>query len=217
MADTTGLKYTVPSGTSKEDIDRYFEEYLSVARSEGWTDSFEKLGVKVSQKTVGETGIDVIRGHGQINASLKAVNGLLRSIEQRGKWDTFFDSGKIVSELVKDEVAIVHYKTKSSMTVWSRDFCVLTAQRTESDGSITIIGKSIINKELVPEDTSCVRATALLSGFILKAQGENATEVTYIFQVDAAGWVPTAIVNKANTYQPLGIIGMRKALTGSSQ
>jgi len=35
--------------------------------------------------------------------------------------------------------------------------------------------------------------------------------------VDAAGWVPTAIVNKATTYQPLGIIGMRKALTGSSQ
>lgn len=210
-------KYTVPTGTSEEDIKKYFEEFLGVVNSDGWTDSFEKLGVKVSQKTIGETGIEVIRGQGAIKASVQDTFNLLKSIEQRGKWDTFFDSGKVVAELVKDKVAIVHYKTKSTMTVWSRDFCVLTTQRTEADGTIIIIAKSIINKDLVPEDSTCVRATALLSGFILKPEGESTTHITYVFQVDASGWVPTVMVNKANTYQPLGIIGIRKVLTGSPQ
>jgi hypothetical protein len=38
-----------------------------------------------------------------------------------------------------------------------------------------------------------------------------------IQSVDGAGWLPSSITNLAYTYQPLGIIGLRKLLTGSPQ
>jgi len=177
------------------------------------------LGVKVTQKTIDDSGLSVIKGDGIVKTTPSKLRELLSSVEERGKWDVFFDSGELVKKL-KDHKSqcLIHYKTKSSMTVWSRDFAVLAASREEQDGSITMIGKSIVT-DLIPVDSSCVRATALLSGFRLiplSNNGEVQTRIIYIFQVDVAGWVPTSISNQVNTYQPLGIIGMRKLLTGTS-
>jgi hypothetical protein len=39
----------------------------------------------------------------------------------------------------------------------------------------------------------------------------------HAYTVDGAGWLPSSITNLGYTYQPLGIIGLRKILTGSPQ
>jgi len=202
---------------SPASIKKYFDEFLAVAKNEdGWTDVSTKLEVKVTQKSIDESGIAVIKGDGIIKAPAVKVKELLFSgdVKKRAAWDTFFETGETVKEIEKDKVVVIHYKTKSSMTVWSRDFSVVAAVREESDGGYTIIGKSI---NWVPEVSGCVRAKVLLSGFLLQPTKEGHTRVVYIFQVDAAGWVPAAVVNQVQTYQPLGIIGMRKVITGSPQ
>jgi len=204
-------------GTSPEAIKGYFDEFLAVANDQnGWEDVAEKLEVKVTQKSGGESGISIVKGEGVIKATPEQVKDLLYSVENRGKWDTFFEKGRIHQEIEKGKVGIVWYQTKSSMTVWARDFVTLVAFR-EDNGGYIMIAKSIETDEL-PEISGNVRGKVWLSGFILKPVNEGKhTKITYIFQVDASGWVPVAVVNKVNTYQPLGIIGMRKVLTGSPQ
>jgi len=80
--------------------------------------------------------------------------------------------------------------------------------------------KSIVDNELCPENPDVyVRATAIISGFLIKPMPDNpkASEVVYLFQVDGAGWLPTPIQNMINSYGPYGIIGIRKILTGTTQ
>lgn len=66
------------------------------------------------QKSIDNSGISVIKGEGVIKAPPAKLRELLSSVEQRGKWDTFFDSGKIVKQLKEvttncaREVFIIH-------------------------------------------------------------------------------------------------------------
>eukprot|EP01116_Phalansterium_solitarium_P018713 TRINITY_DN5058_c0_g2_i1.p2 TRINITY_DN5058_c0_g2~~TRINITY_DN5058_c0_g2_i1.p2 ORF type:complete len:104 (+),score=10.50 TRINITY_DN5058_c0_g2_i1:220-531(+) len=64
------------------------------------------------------------------------------------------------------------------------------------------------------QSACCVRGTIRRSGFLLQPN-DLGTKVTYMFQVDGAGWIPQAAMNQAQKYQPLGILGIRKILTGS--
>eukprot|EP01114_Cavostelium_apophysatum_P000656 TRINITY_DN1059_c0_g1_i1.p1 TRINITY_DN1059_c0_g1~~TRINITY_DN1059_c0_g1_i1.p1 ORF type:complete len:214 (-),score=54.86 TRINITY_DN1059_c0_g1_i1:50-691(-) len=203
---------------SDSDFDKFFEEFRAVAADESdWADVSEKLEVKVTQKYKEGNPISLIRGRGIVKATPSAVRDLLWSLDQRGKWDVVFDSGKIVKEIEAGKKIVAYYKTKSTSMVWARDFAVAIASREESNGAHTLVCKSVEVPDLVPLDSSCVRGVIHLCGFLLEPTGEgNAhTRVTYIFQVDGSGWVPTALQNSVNTYQPLGIIGIRKILTGS--
>lgn len=57
------------------------------------------------------------------------------------------------------------------------------------------------------------------SGFLIKPSAADPAqcELTYIVQVELGGWMPSAVTNMVNSYQPLGIIGIRKVLTGKSE
>jgi len=82
-------------------------------------------------------------------------------------------------------------------------------------GGYVVFGKSVTD-ERVPEVAGTVRAEARASGSLL-LPFRGATLVVFIAEVDPKGWLPSAIVDKVNSLAPLGIIGLRKAVTGSSQ
>ena len=72
-----------------------------------------------------------------------------------------------------------------------------------------LAARSITDDALCPTDTAnYVRGRVLISGATL-TPGPNGVEIVYIFQVDPCGWIPTYLVNKANEWQPFGIIGRR--------
>jgi hypothetical protein len=81
---------------------------LAIAsQTSDWTEVVSKHGVTVYQKSH-ESGNDFIKGEGIIKATPKAVKDLLSDINQRGKWDTFFDSGRVVQEIEPGKVYILH-------------------------------------------------------------------------------------------------------------
>jgi len=207
---------STPAYATPEAIKGYFDEFLKIFNSTvDWSHQLEKLGVNVFQKAIDDSGLEAVKGTGTINASPKQVRDVVWSIDTRPKWDTFFDTGKVVRVFEQDKAVLLHYKTKSSTMVWPRDFCSVTAQRENADGSFTVVIKSVLD-ESVSEIDGNVRARCIIAGFHIEPEGSQ-TKITYIFQVDGGGWVPTAVVNLANKYQPLGIIGLRKVLTGKPQ
>eukprot|EP01118_Nematostelium_gracile_P010754 TRINITY_DN374_c0_g1_i1.p1 TRINITY_DN374_c0_g1~~TRINITY_DN374_c0_g1_i1.p1 ORF type:complete len:211 (+),score=46.02 TRINITY_DN374_c0_g1_i1:17-649(+) len=206
------------SGAPSQDaLNGFFRQFTEVAKDQsGWTFLFEKLGVNVYQKQNEEDGGTLSKGEGVIKAPAEKVKDLLVDITQRPKWDLFFENGNIVKTLNDDmSLALVHYKTKSAMMVSPRDFATFAAWRKESDGSFALIAKSVVS-DLIPDVSGSVRGNINLCCFLITPISENECKVVYVFQVDVSGWVPTYLVDKVNQYQPLGILGMRKVLTGKS-
>jgi hypothetical protein len=90
------------------------KEFLETAKNAAdWAFSQEKLGVKVRSQIIylvevyektHSSGISLIKGEGVINAPAEKIAEFLSTLENRGKWDTFFDSGKIVLEVEKQKV-----------------------------------------------------------------------------------------------------------------
>eukprot|EP01119_Soliformovum_irregulare_P018457 TRINITY_DN5665_c0_g1_i1.p1 TRINITY_DN5665_c0_g1~~TRINITY_DN5665_c0_g1_i1.p1 ORF type:complete len:216 (+),score=35.29 TRINITY_DN5665_c0_g1_i1:1-648(+) len=210
-----------PAEFSEQQLHQWFEEFLTAIAPNGWIPNDQgKLGVQLSQKTVEGNTIPMVKGEGTIKASAATVADLLMNITRRGEWDKLFDSGRIVKDygdfggkIMK--CSAVHYKTKSSMTVWSRDFAIVAACRKETDGKYVLVARSIVSPA-IPEVKGNVRGNLILSGFTIEPISDNECRIVYMFQVDVAGWIPASIVQMVNTTQPLGILGMRKALTGSS-
>jgi hypothetical protein len=193
---------------------------VEAEKEEGeWTFSHEKLGVQVFTRPRANSSANVVKGEGLIKGDVDAVVAVCASLDHRAKWDTFFEAGEVLHTLREGELGIVHFWTKSSMTVWPRDFVLLLGKKKLSEaqgGGYLLCGKSIENSYCPADESKYVRATAHLSGFHIRPSPDDSsvTKITYIFQVDGAGWLPSAVINLGNTYQPLGLIGIRKLVTG---
>jgi len=206
----------------KEEWEKGVQSFLTtLADTQGWVKSHEKLGVQVYRQDT--DSIAIIKGEGVIKAKPEAVIELCSSLEQRPNWDTFFEAGKVVQVLEEpDKLVIGHGWTKGGMGVWPRDFALLLGHRplTPEEGGAGHVLYAHSVDGVVEEDTSrFVRAKARMTGFLVRPVADNPehTSLTYLFQIDGAGWLPSSITNLGYTYQPLGIIGMRKILTGSPQ
>lgn len=57
----------------------------------------EKLGVRVVTMP-SQSGPTMVVGFGEIKAPLEEVFACCNDLDKRGKWDTFFDTGRIVKE-----------------------------------------------------------------------------------------------------------------------
>jgi len=199
------------------ETDKFIEHFFRVFHDQdGWELSYEKRGVNVYQK-YDETSFTILKGVGTVKASLNEVRETIANPEKRAIWDLFYESGKILNWIEAEKICIVHICSKSqNWMVWPRDACLCIIQ-TEHEGGYLIVGKSIEDKELCPEVEGYVRGKVLISGFYVQPLPLNeGVLITYIFQVDAGGWLPYNIVNLVNTYQPLSILGIRKMLTGTT-
>jgi len=129
------------------------------------------------------------------------------------------NSGRLIKWVEQDKEAIIYMRTKTyNFMVWPRDSCLRVATKEYKGGYITV-GRTPENEvEYCPLESGYVRGKILLSGFAVEPVGDSTgadevVKVTYIFQVDAQGWLPTAVVELVNNYQPLSILGIRKLLT----
>eukprot|EP01105_Mastigella_eilhardi_P005906 TRINITY_DN17586_c0_g1_i1.p1 TRINITY_DN17586_c0_g1~~TRINITY_DN17586_c0_g1_i1.p1 ORF type:complete len:223 (-),score=61.25 TRINITY_DN17586_c0_g1_i1:87-722(-) len=179
----------------------------------------EKLGVRVVQRADrGGLAFPVLVGAGEIKADVHDVLQPCSRFDLRCKWDTFYDSGHLLSD--DGHVQVYYGKSKGSFTVWPRDFVMATTVQEDGEGGFWVVTTSV-EDPAVPPVSSCVRGHIYYAGFHLTSAPGGpgctaGTKITYSMQGDAAGWIPTAIVNLVNKYQPLGIIGIRKFLTGTS-
>jgi len=207
------------TGTNQQDL--YHQQvivvktYIQVLEAGGWNEQSEKREVKIFQKTTPE-GRTILKGVGVIKAPLENIVALLENVEGRAKWDLFYESGKITNR-ISETLAIGHLKFKGYYTAWPRDFVVLIIKHRLPDGSCLCIAESVEQSDL-KEQYGYVRGFLSASGFHIKpieGAKEPTCQVTYLLQVDLKGWIPTQVSDLVNQYQPLGILGIRKLLTGT--
>ena len=118
--------------------------------------------------------------------------------KRRGEWDIFFADGGLL-ERVSETEGYVYYQTKSQgWTVWPRDFVMAISARIGDSASIEgepeakFVGVSVERADK-PDQEGFVRAKVNLGGYYLlpvQVGTEIHTKLTYVLNVDAAGWIP---------------------------
>ena len=92
--------------------------------------------------------------------------------------------------------AKVHYmRYKGIWPVQDRDFVNVSVIQLAKD--ITYIA-SMGSQYPYGQGEKATRAKVIIAGYILKRIDENQTHLTYISDVDLAGWIPHMLQNKVN-------------------
>lgn len=176
---------------------------------EGWEEIKLKSRFVRGYRRKAAGGLYVIKGEGEINRTPEEIVAALADTQNKGRYDTMFESGSIV-ETINETTEIVYQKYKSKGPVSARDFCLLQKRFEFPGGKIVNIGTSI-NHTLCPE-TKFVRAHLFMGCHFLTPTGPNTTHDVYMVYVDIRGSVPKFIINSAQTDQAMLIDNLRNYL-----
>jgi hypothetical protein len=94
----------------------------------------------------------------------------------------------------KYAMSIVNLKYKLRFPLQNRDFSLILCARRESNGSITMLRKSVVHP-LIPVQKGYIRGV-VTGGIIFEKVGEGLTRYTQSFFVDYGGWISSALFNK---------------------
>ncbi|KAF0697945.1 Aste57867_11398 [Aphanomyces stellatus] len=100
--------------------------------------------------------------------------------------------------------SIRHVKAKAIFPTSARDFLVVTSAA-YTDKVYTIATRSILHND-VPMDPHWVRATTLISGYVIRATGDHQCEVTMIAHMDLGGHFPAFVINLLAVDSPMGLM-----------
>eukprot|EP01101_Sappina_pedata_P004503 TRINITY_DN1927_c0_g1_i2.p1 TRINITY_DN1927_c0_g1~~TRINITY_DN1927_c0_g1_i2.p1 ORF type:complete len:210 (+),score=44.43 TRINITY_DN1927_c0_g1_i2:84-713(+) len=181
-----------------------------------------RMCMQVFQKIDQDRSLSIIKGVGLVRADKEAIFKTLIDLDTRKQWDKFYEGGEIVRWIQPERECISRMRSKTySYMVWPRDACLHVAAK-KTAGSVPLEDEYLVTAfstidDQCPEVQGFVRGEVIVSGFQVKSVAEGVAQITYIFEVDAKGWIPATLVDLVNNAQPLCIIGIRKLLTGSTQ
>lgn len=181
----------------------------------GWKLAGEKKDVKVYQGYVEGTTWATLKTVGIIDCSADKLAEILWENENVPKYD---DMTAYVDTIAKvgDRSEFRHNVCKGVIGIISkRDFVVVSSRyKDEKTGSHFVATRSFDHPEY-PEQPRCVRAKALISGFIIRPVpgDEEKCELVTIMHFDLGGNVPAVAVNFLGTTAPLAtVIRIRKVV-----
>ncbi|KAK4845118.1 hypothetical protein QYF36_001087 [Acer negundo] len=109
--------------------------------------------------------------------------------------------------------AIDAAKQWDSDLVEAREFIVYERRETMEDGTLVVAVASLpkeIAAGLHPKQNNSIRGLLLQSGWVVEKLEDDSCMVTYVVQLDPAGWVPKCFVNRLNTKLVMIIENLRK-------
>jgi len=167
---------------------------------EGWEYVLENKGVLVYRKEYkGTPGIS-IRGSSVVPLSPEEMRIFAVSIDLRKEWDYLYGGARVV-EFIDEKTAIVHLefrRPKWAIGYDPHDFVMIRTERTEEDGTIMVLSRSVVHKD-VPPRKGYVRSELEVSGFFIKPCGESSSVVVYVNQAELHGipkWAENRFLNK---------------------
>eukprot|EP00743_Colponemidia_sp_Colp-15_P001665 GILK01001821.1.p1 GENE.GILK01001821.1~~GILK01001821.1.p1 ORF type:complete len:642 (+),score=108.43 GILK01001821.1:49-1974(+) len=203
-ADKMRESYLKTAETSLKELVRLASE----TEKDGWKVLQEKEGVKIWRKEVANNPANTIRGAGTIKAPVAKVLALIGDMAKKPLYDPMFEKGHVV-EQIAEGVKVVYQAFKPVWPTSARDFCNVTYEKHNEDGSCVLAARSVTHVNC-PEVKDAVRADIQVGGFIMKPLSANECELIFLTQVDLCGRIPRSVVNSVSTKQPMCIAGIRK-------
>ncbi|RVW44293.1 hypothetical protein CK203_071106 [Vitis vinifera] len=128
------------------------------------------------------------------------------------------DSDLVEAKYIKDlednlSIIRLRFGESSKPLFRNREFIVYERRETMDDGTLVVAVASLpkeIAAGLHPKQNNAIRALLLQSGWVVEKLEDDSCMVTYVIQLDPAGWLPKCFVNRLNTKLVMIIENLRK-------
>ncbi|KAK3031331.1 hypothetical protein RJ639_035237, partial [Escallonia herrerae] len=136
------------------------------------------------------------------------------AIDAAKQWDPDLVEARYIKDL-EDNLSIIRLRFgESSKPLFrNREFIVYERRETMDDGTLVVAVASLpkeIAAGLHPKQNNAIRGLLLQSGWVVDKLEDDSCMVTYVVQLDPAGWLPKCFVNRLNTKLVMIIENLRK-------
>nr|XP_027186473.1 START domain-containing protein 10-like [Cicer arietinum] len=130
------------------------------------------------------------------------------------QWDSDLVEARYIKE-IEDNLSIIRLRfgDNSKPLFRNREFIVYERHQTMEDGTVVVAVASLpkeIAVGLHPKQNNAIRGLLLQSGWVVENLQDNSCVVTYVVQLDPAGWLTKYFVNRFNTKLVMIIENLRK-------
>ncbi|KAE9609518.1 putative START-like domain-containing protein [Lupinus albus] len=176
-------------------------------------------GVEISKRTSGS--LHTFRSRWVLRSvSSQQFITVANAIDAAKQWDSDLVEARYIKD-VEDNLSIIRLRfgDNSKPLFRNREFIVYERRETMEDGTLVVAVASLpkeIAAGLHPKQSNAIRGVLLQSGWVVEKLDHNSCVVTYVVQLDPAGWLPKCFVNRFNTKLVMIIENLRKLAQSSS-
>ncbi|XP_022895617.1 START domain-containing protein 10 [Olea europaea var. sylvestris] len=138
------------------------------------------------------------------------------AIDAAKQWDSDLVEANYIKNLEENlSIIRLRFGEKSKPLFRNREFIVYERHETMDDGTLVVAVASLpkeIAAGLHPKQNNAIRGLLLQSGWVVEKLEDDSCIVTYIVQLDPAGWLPKCFVNRFNTKLVMIIEKLKKQL-----
>ncbi|CAJ1941596.1 unnamed protein product [Sphenostylis stenocarpa] len=125
------------------------------------------------------------------------------AIDAAKQWDSDLVEARYIKDLeVNLSIIRLRFGDNSKPLFRNREFIVYERRETMEDGTLVVAVASLpkeIAAGLHPKQSNAIRGLLLQSGWVVEKLENDSCVVTYVVQLDPAGWLPKCFVNRFNT------------------
>lgn len=181
--------------------------------NDGWKVLTLDNGVEISKRRSGS--LHTFRSRWLLRSvSPQQFITVANAIDAAKQWDSDLVEAKYIKD-VDENLSIIHLKFGESAKPLfrNREFIVYERRQTMDDGTLVVAVASLpkeIAAGLQPKQNNSIRGLLLQSGWVVEKLEDDSCMVTYVVQLDPAGWLPKCFVNRLNTKLVMIIENLRK-------
>ncbi|XP_065851065.1 uncharacterized protein [Euphorbia lathyris] len=170
--------------------------------SDGWKVLAIDNGVEISKRRSGP--FHTFRSRWVLTTvSPQQFITVANAIDAARQWDSDLVEAKYIKDL-EDNLSIIRLRfgENSKPLFRNREFIVYERRETMEDGTLVVAVASLpkeIAAGLQPKQNNSIRGLLLQSGWVVEKLEDDSCMVTYVVQLDPAGWLPKCFVNRLNT------------------
>ncbi|XP_054801316.1 uncharacterized protein LOC129305307 [Prosopis cineraria] len=199
------------------------QELLSASDSgggsgDGWKVQGVENGVEISRRRSGS--LHTFRSRWLLRSlSPQQFITVANAIDAAKQWDSDLIEARYIKDL-EDNLSIIRLRfgDNSKPLFRNREFIVYERRETMEDGTLVVAVASLpkeIAAGLHPKQSNAIRGLLLQSGWVVEKLEDDSCVVTYVVQLDPAGWLPKCFVNRLNTKLVMIIENLRKLAQAS--
>ncbi|KAG6475367.1 START domain-containing protein 10-like isoform X1 [Zingiber officinale] len=199
--------------------ERCIQELLSASETsragggDGWKVLTFENGVEISKRR--SSSLHVFRSRWLLQSvSPEQFIVVANAIDAAKQWDPDLVEAKHIRDLA-DNLSIIglRFGDASKPLFKKREFIVYERRETLDDGTLVVAVASLpkeIAAGLQPKNSNSIRGLLLQSGWVVEKLEDDSCMVTYVVQLDPAGWLPKCFVNRLNTKLVMIIENLKK-------
>ncbi|XP_047330647.1 START domain-containing protein 10 [Impatiens glandulifera] len=166
--------------------------------SDGWKVITLENGVEISKRRSGS--LHTFRSRWLLRSVCpQQFNSVANAIDAAKQWDSDLVEANYIKDL-QDNLSIIslRFGENAKPLFRNREFIVYERRETMDDGTL-VVAVASLPKEMAaglhPKQSKSIRGFLLQSGWVVEKLEDESCMVTYVVQMDPAGWLPKCFVN----------------------